>query len=275
MSGVDIFAFITCIPVIIILLYVYNQDNDKEPKHLLKKMFLYGILSIGPILFLEILTDKFMSVEGETNLLRLFINAFVSIGLIEEGSKWVIVNKTIYYDKDFNHAYDAIIYCVYASLGFALIENILYVFGSNIIVGILRAVTAIPAHTSNGIIMGYYLGKAKAAEYNNDTNEAKKNMFLSLLVPIISHSIYDFIILSQLELTVVLFITFTIALIIVSFVIANKVSKIENNFDGKHYTEELGYVLPPNNYYFKNTLIYMMIISVCLIITSGMFLIHF
>jgi RsiW-degrading membrane proteinase PrsW (M82 family) len=47
------------------------------------------------------------------------------------------------------------------SMGFAAFENILYVFQGGFKVALLRAFTAIPAHATFGVIMGYYMGKSK------------------------------------------------------------------------------------------------------------------
>jgi len=53
------------------------------------------------------------------------------------------------------------VYAVYDSLGFAAAENLLDVYDNGIAVGLLRAVTAVPAHALFGVIMGYYLSLAK------------------------------------------------------------------------------------------------------------------
>ena len=273
MQNIQVLIFVSVMPVILMGMYINSRDLDKEPRSLLRKIFVFGILSIIPILVLETATGFFISTDKFSNYISLFINAFVSIGLIEEGAKWVIVNKSIYYDKEFNHPYDAIIYCVFASLGFAVIENIIYVFASGALLGVLRAVTAIPAHTCNGVIMGYFLGKAKKEEYNLNSNKTKKYMFYSLIVPIITHTVYDFVILMQNDYTLVSFIIFTCLLIIVSFIIVEKVSQEILNFDGTLYNSELSKLIEPNSYAFNYALVSVFVISVCLIITSGLILI--
>ena len=47
---------------------------------------------------------------------------------------------------------------MFVALGFAALENFLYVMTSDISTGLVRAVTAIPGHASDAIIMGYFLG---------------------------------------------------------------------------------------------------------------------
>ncbi len=274
MQKIQVILFISIMPIILMGMYINDKDLDKEPRKLIARIFIYGILSIVPILVLETLANKYVSTENFTNYVSLFINAFVSIGLIEEGAKWVIVNKAVYYDKEFNHPYDAIIYCVFASLGFALIENLIYVFATGALLGVLRAVTAIPAHTCNGVIMGYFLGKAKKEEYNSNEKMSKKYMFYSLLLPIITHTLYDFVILMQNKYTLVSFIIFTCFLIIIGFVIVEKVSKEILNFDGTLYNSMMSKVISPNSLTFNYALIRVFLISVGLIVTSGLIMIH-
>ena len=66
------------------------------------------------------------------------------------------------------------------------IENILYVFEHGIEVGFLRAFTAVPAHGIFGILMGYFMGKAKFSK-----NRFKNNYF-GLLIATLFHGTYDF-----------------------------------------------------------------------------------
>ena len=72
------------------------------------------------------------------------------------------------------------------SMGFAAFENILYVSQDGLEVALLRAFTAIPAHATFGIIMGYFMGKAK---FSN--NKIKWNL-IGLCSAILLHGTYDF-----------------------------------------------------------------------------------
>ena len=223
---------IACLPVILLCMFIYKKDNDKEPKKLLRKLFLFGIGTIIPILILELIVDGIISTDNNSNLVLLFIATFVGVGLIEEGAKWVVTNKCIYNDPEFNHAYDAIVYAVFASLGFALIENILYVVQLGFGIGLLRAIITVPSHACDGVFMGYFIGKARQESFNNNQTEANKNMLYSLLFPIIAHTLFDYFIFSQRGILLVVFILYTIAMFVVSFILVNKVSKINYNFDG-------------------------------------------
>ena len=223
---------IAILPVVVLCLYVYNKDLDKEPKQILKKLFVGGMLSVIPIVVLELIINYFLPTEDNSNLVTLFIATLVGVGLIEEGAKWIVTHKHVYDNEEFNHPYDAIVYAVFASLGFALVENILFVFQNGLGVGFLRAFLTVPSHACDAIIMGYYLGRAKQAEFNNNQKFSNKDLALSLIVPILVHTIYDYFLFSQEEYMIGLFVIFVIVIYIVCFKLVKKLSKISFNFDG-------------------------------------------
>ena len=228
----EIVLYIAVLPVVLLCLYVYNKDLDKEPKKILTKLFVWGMASVVPIALLELGVDKIITTEDNSNLIKLFIATLVGVALIEEGAKWLITPKHVYDNEEFNHPYDAIVYAVFASLGFALVENVLYVFGNGLGVGILRAFLTVPSHACDAVIMGYYLGRAKQAEYNNNQKYSNKDLALSLIVPIFMHTLYDYFLFSQNSVMIVLFVIFVVILYIVCFKLIKKLSKISFNFDG-------------------------------------------
>ena len=84
---------------------------------------------------------------------------------------------------------DGIVYAVCVSLGFAALENIMYLFSnaeSYLSVGIARAIFAVPGHFCFGILMGYYYSLAKFYPM-----APKKNKALILIAPIIAHGLFN------------------------------------------------------------------------------------
>lgn len=260
---------IASLPVILLCMYIYKHDKDKEPKKLLKKIFLYGIASVIPIIILEEIVAVILPTEDNSNLIKLFIAVFVGVGLIEEGAKWVVTNKCIYNDGEFNHAYDAIVYAVFASLGFALVENILYVLSLGAGTGVLRALITVPSHACDGIFMGYFIGKSKQSSYNGNQKEANIYMLLSLLVPIIAHTLFDYFILSKSNILIVIFFIYTIIMYIICFILVRKVAKIDANFDGMTLDNKLVDIKPESSTIsFNYALSGMLILSVILVIIA-------
>ena len=175
-------------PVMVIIIYIYIQDKyEKEPvKYLLLSFFLGAILSIIIVSVLYLFTGHFIPITDEFSIWQQFIQAFFVVALAEEFSKYIIVKYVNQPKKAFNEPYDGIIYAVMVSMGFACTENIMYVIEGGYEVAVLRAFTAVPAHATFGILMGYFMGKAKFAKNRFQLNMA--GLFLAVLF----HGAYDF-----------------------------------------------------------------------------------
>ncbi len=193
-----VLLFLSILPVYLLGTYIYKNDFDKEPTKLIFKLFFLGIGSA----FLTILITKFLILAVpmfgyETTSLdpiSLIPYTFIGVALVEEFSKWIFVYTTTYRVSDFNHAYDAIVYSVFVALGFACIENVLYVFGTyEISTAVTRALLAVPGHVADGIFMGYFLALAKISETNGNLELSKKNKLKSIIIPVIAHGIYDYL----------------------------------------------------------------------------------
>lgn len=175
-------------PVFTIILYIYFQDlYEKELKGLLLLNFLLGaIVSVILVFAIYIFTGNLIQITDKFSIWQQFIQAFVVVALVEEFSKYIIVKYVAQRKKAFNEPYDGIIYAVMVSMGFACTENIMYVLGSGVETGILRAFTAVPAHATFGVLMGYFMGKAKFSNSRFKLNMA--GLFLAVLF----HGAYDF-----------------------------------------------------------------------------------
>ena len=237
-----VLLLISILPVYLICLYVYKKDDKKEPSKLLRKLFIFGMLSCIPAAILEIILEPFFGVEENRNLIVWFIYATSSIALVEELFKWLVVYKISYSHKAFDQVYDAIVYAVFVSLGFACLENILYVLDSGIKVGLFRALTAIPGHAYDAIIMGNYLGLAKIADINNNSKLFKKNLLLSILLPTLAHGIYDYCLFSENYILVGIFFVFIVFIYIHSIKKIKLVSSLRKNIFNDKMTFNSEYI---------------------------------
>ena len=176
-------------PVIIFLYIIYKKDTEKEPIGLLIKCFIGGMLSLIPALIFGTGFEIFNSFYSP--VITSFYKAFFVAAISEEIAKFIILYYIVWKSKEFDQHYDGIICAVFVSLGFALVENIMYVFESGMEVAILRAVTAIPGHGFFGVAMGYFFALAKFS----DRQFRVRNIFLCLFIPILLHGIYDFVLM--------------------------------------------------------------------------------
>lgn len=191
-------------PVFIIAFYIYFRDKyEKEPWQLLAKAMLLGVFIALPVIYAE----KLMQLLGSsfTGVMKGFWHAFFVAALCEEAFKLAALYLLIWSNREFNEKFDGIVYAAFISLGFAGIENILYVMNSGVSTGLMRAITAVPAHAIFGVSMGFFFGMAKF--YPKRRNKYLKNAFL---IPFILHGIYDFILMSGLNFLLILFIPFII-----------------------------------------------------------------
>lgn len=242
---------ISVLPVFLIGMFIYKKDKEKEPTRLLVKLFLGGFLSCVLVLIigglLGILFPIFSEDASKLNLLELFIHVFIGVALVEEFCKWIVAYKIAYNDSNFDEIYDGILYSVFVALGFACIENLLYVYEGGISTGIARALLAVPGHACDGLFMGYYLGLSKIAITNNRKDLKNKNLFLSILIPTITHGIYDYCLLSESGLLIILFFIFVVVMYIVALKRVKKVSSINKKFKYKdNYCPNCGYIVDSN-----------------------------
>lgn len=237
---IDFLLIAAILPIIGLGFFIYTKDVNKEPSSLLAKIFILGFFSAIPVIIIELILDSFFSTNDVTSFLLLFINTFISVALIEEGFKWLITKKFGYNNKEFDEIYDVIVYAVFASLGFACIENILYVISTGFGTAVIRAIFSVPGHACDAIIMGYFLARAKINNINGSKDLEKKNLFLSLFVPSIAHTIYDAILLYVSSgagwYNIILFLIFYGFLVGICFGIINKISNLQQNVNNNFAT---------------------------------------
>ena len=175
-------------PVAAVIIYIYVKDKyEKESKRMLAFAFIIGaIISIIITTVLYMFFDLFLPLKDDYSIWQQFVKAFFVVALIEEFSKYIMVRGFLQPRKGFNEPFDGIVYAVMVSMGFAAVENIMYVIQGGMEVAMLRAFTAIPAHATFGIIMGYYMGKAKFSK-----NPIKWNL-IGLSLAVLFHGAYDF-----------------------------------------------------------------------------------
>ena len=234
---------VAILPVILIGLYLYKKDKNKEPTSLLIKLFFSGvgstILVIIISLILYIIFPFFNKEIKELSLIQLIPHVFIGVSLIEESCKWIFIYKISYNNKEFDEFYDIILYSSFVALGFACFENIFYVLENGFGNAILRALTAVPGHVFFGIFMGYYMGVAKLNSLNNRENQSKKNLIISLIIPIIIHGIYDYLLFACVIYPSWLFIIGWLVLVIFMYVFSLKKIKMISNLNSNFRTYNL------------------------------------
>ena len=214
------------IPTIVILAIVYNTDKEKEPTKLLLSLFGVGILSCFLTVVISFAFDSVLSVFkiiNEKSYIYIIFRCFLQVALIEELSKWIFCYSIGWNNKEFNHQYDAIVYCVFVSLGFATFENVLYSLHFGLKTSILRGVISVPSHAAFAVIMGYYISKAKISK---NAKDQYLNMIYSIIIPVLLHGVFD-LCLTIGQKALIIFLLLVVYLYIDGFKKISEISKLK------------------------------------------------
>ena len=192
----ELFVIIAAIlPGVILGIYIWRKDPQPEPTLLLVKAVAFGALACIPVAVVEFIMQNVLFGEGNSpqTLFGSTIDAFFVAALPEESFKllalWLILRKNRYFDEHI----DGIVYAVCVGLGFATVENTMYLFANMDdwqSVACFRALFAVPGHYAFAVLMGYYYS------IYHFVNHTKTNRIKILLIPVLAHGIYDAIIMS-------------------------------------------------------------------------------
>lgn len=182
------------VPSLLLLWYIYARDRNPEPRGLLLKTFLLGAAICAPVvpvaMGLESLGKGWEVGMWGTALVQAFLGAAIP----EEGFKYLVLRRYVWNKPAFDEPLDGVVYGATASLGFATLENILYVGDGGMQVAVLRALTAVPQHAFTGIIMGAFLGRARFAE---DAGRRFGLLATALGMAILLHGTYDAVLMTH------------------------------------------------------------------------------
>ena len=229
-----IFA-LALIPVIALLLFIYFKDKtEKEPMGLLVGLFFAGMGTSITAMILEMIGETVLNmIFSGLPVLNAFLLAMLIVAPAEEMGKYTVLRLITWKNRNFDYSFDAIVYAVFTSLGFACIENVLYVLMNGWGTAIMRMFTAVPGHACFAVFMGFFYSKAKYASITGNKSDYSKYNALSMIFPILIHGLYDAIIFAGtatedflvLGVSFLFWIIFVVAMFAVSFVMVHTSSK--------------------------------------------------
>ena len=249
---------IALIPTIIIFSAVLKKTPTvkKEPFKRVAKVFIVSALSTIIAAILEVIGTVIVAVAYSSDADKIasmsgyFVLCLLVIGPSEEACKYFTFKRNIFNDREFDHTYDGVVYGAAAALGFATLENVLYVLQYGALTGLLRAVLSVPLHAFTGIFMGYNFGISKYIKYNNIINgENNKNpQRRAFLISVVVHGMFDFLLFASKATNApenFVYISFAgvIGIMILVYVlmikIINKASKQDLIIYGEYYYQHL------------------------------------
>ena len=181
--------FIALFPVVALLFFIYFVDKyQKEPWSELLKAVAAGVLSALIALVAVMGVGHFFPPTVGGSIGDAFLNAAIPEELAKFFMLWLVLKSNRYFDEYF----DGVVYAVCVGLGFAGLENILYLMGEEdfLAVGVARGVLSVPAHFLFAVAMGYYYA---LVHFNQELTSKQKTFYTIcvIAVPVLLHGLFD------------------------------------------------------------------------------------
>lgn len=157
------------LPAVLLIGYVRYRDRRRpEPMMRIIQAVIYGLFSAFLAVPLAMALEGLVYSSGYgifavLPFVRGVFSAFVGAAIPEESMKLLMLWLMLRNCDDFDEALDGIVYAVCIGMGFAGIENVLYVFQSEdgwATTALMRSLLAVPGHYIFAVLMGFFYSLA-------------------------------------------------------------------------------------------------------------------
>jgi RsiW-degrading membrane proteinase PrsW (M82 family) len=149
------------------------------------------MVSIILVLVVQLIASYF-DLDRLNNLRRIIFYALVVMAFFAEIGKFFFLKGFIYPRKEFRTPVDGIVFSVMISMGFAMMNNILYFVNiPHLSVSTANALTAGPANVIFGVLMGFFIGLGKLRKMRIIDS------MTGLAAAVFFHGLYDFCLLTR------------------------------------------------------------------------------
>ena len=198
-----IYIIFGVLPSLTWLSYYLRKDLHPEPKRMILQEFLWGALITIPVFFVQI---GLKSLLDQTNIDPLVYNLiywFLIIALSEEFFKYLVIRIKVVNSPHLDEPLDIMLYMVVAALGFAALENVLYLFspidqmsfsqviGRTVVIDLIRFIGATFLHTLCSAVVGYALTISFC-----EVRTRKISLAAGILMAMLLHGLYNFSIIT-------------------------------------------------------------------------------
>lgn len=181
------------IPPIIYLCLIYRYlFKEREPKEEFMGylIFLIGMLCVLPVSHIETI---YLSNGFSDDYKQIFLENFFIVGICEEFCKLAILSFII--EKRFTSKgiipkpTVILFYAICGAIGFATMENMIYLINGGLLLALLRAFTSVVMHICTSITIGF--------AYNlSQKRDNKVYIFIGLIVGMLQHAIFNLVALT-------------------------------------------------------------------------------
>jgi len=178
-------------PILFWMVFYFKKDLHPEPKKMILKVFILGILaacvtSVFEMTILGVFTGKY--------LLFVILQSFFIIALIEEVLKYLVVKICVFSSPELDEPLDVMLYMAISALGFAFLENIIlffaaehpYAVGAAFSFALLRFFGAVFLHTLTSGALGFFIALSFCSAKNKKTL-----YFIGFFMAIFLHGVYN------------------------------------------------------------------------------------
>jgi RsiW-degrading membrane proteinase PrsW (M82 family) len=191
------FLLLAVAPVVFWLWYFYQKDQyEPEPLSWILVIYFFGIAVTLPVALLEGVAAIFL--PG-------FLITVLVAPIVEEAAKFLVVRRTVYETTEFDEPVDGMVYAAAAGLGFATLENVIYVFAAletsasfAFQTGLVRALLSVPGHVLFSAMWGYSLGRAKFLPQAGRFRVMAEGLILAMA----SHALFNLLLYDEIGFAV-------------------------------------------------------------------------
>ena len=186
-------------PALLLLWLVVVADSRPEPPRVVWTAVILGALSAIPTGLLELWLQQIPITHNPWFAVDLSTLLFV--GIPEETAKISVIAAVALRARDFDEPMDGVVYGAAVGLGFAAVENLLYLVGAGTnweTLAIIRGILSVPFHGALGAIAGAYIARARfGGALRPFSRWRRPRLFFSAwLIPVVLHSLFDASLLS-------------------------------------------------------------------------------
>ena len=150
------------LPSLIWLLIFLRSDANPESNEMILKVFLYGMVAVIPAAIIQFGFIGFFKSLPISPFFILILSQLIGVGVVEEVSKFLVVHLMVLKSSELDEPLDVMLYMIIAALGFAALENIMYLLQAETISGILwtnllRFIAPVFGHALWSGTIGYFL----------------------------------------------------------------------------------------------------------------------
>ena len=168
-------------PALFWLWVFIRRDRNPEPAWLLVRTFVWGAVMVVPAALLE------AGIESAFGTVVMFL----LVGLIEESAKLIAASSMLKH-HEFDEPIDGLVYATAAALGFATLENALYMIEGGAGLILLRGPISTLGHILFAGAWGYALGLRKFPAVKQQRWALRRALLLSAAL----HTIFNFLLLT-------------------------------------------------------------------------------